>query len=77
MNNYTEQILYHYILNDLNLCSKVTSTFFTTKNLQILYELAQDYVIKYKVAPSSSQIKELLKITNKNEVISDDVVDII
>ena len=77
MNNYTEQILYHYILNDLNLCSKVTSTFFTTKNLQILYELAQDYVIKYKVAPSSSQIKELLKITNKNEVISDEVVDII
>ena len=77
MNNYTEQILYHYILNNLSLCSKVTSSFFSTKNLQLLYELAKDYTIKYKIAPSVSQIKELLKVTNKSELISDDIVDII
>ena len=39
MNNYTEQILYHYILSNIELCTKVKSDFFSNKNLQFLYKL--------------------------------------
>ena len=77
MNNFTEQLLYHYILTNLELCGKIKPTFFSNKNLQLLYEYAQSHTLKYKSAPTSSQIKDLLKIDGKSELISDEVIDVL
>ena len=77
MNNFTEQILYHFILNNIELSNKIRSDFFTNKNLQILYKYARQHVLKYKEAPTESQIKDLLKIDGKGDVISDEVIKII
>lgn len=77
MNNFVEQIFYHYILTDLELTSKVKPEFFNAKNLQLLFKIAQAHTLKYKVAPSLAQIKDLIKLENKEELISEDVIDVI
>ena len=77
MNNYTEQILFHYILSNLELCNKVRSDFFTNKNLQVLYKYAQEHTLKYKEAPTEKQIKDLLKIDGKEDLISPEIISII
>ena len=77
MNSFVEQIFYHFILDDLELTAKVRPEFFNAKNLQVLFGVAQEHVLKYKVAPSLNQIKDLLKLANKNELVTDDTVDII
>lgn len=77
MNNYVQQILYHYILSRVDLCSKIKYNFFDSKELQFLYQVVQPYVIKYKEAPTAIQVKDILKVENKDEVISFDAIDII
>lgn len=77
MNNYVQQILFHYILSRVDLCSKIKYNFFDTKELQFLYQIAQPYVLKYKEAPTSAQIKDILKVENKEEIISSEVIDTI
>ena len=77
MNNYVQQILFHYILSRVDLCSKIKYNFFDSKELQFLYQVAQPYVLKYREAPSNSQVKDILKVENKEEVISFDVIDAI
>lgn len=77
MNNFTEQILYHYVLTNLELCGKIRADFFGNKNLQLLYKYAQEYTLKYKAAPSSTQIKDLLKIDGKSDLISDEIIDVL
>ena len=75
MNNYVQQILFHYILSRPDLCSKIKYSFFDSKELQFLYQIAQPYVLKYRESPTASQIKDILKVENKDEVISFDVID--
>lgn len=77
MNNYVQQILFHYILSRPDLCSKIKYNFFDSKELQFLYQVAQPYVLKYREAPTVSQLKDILKVENKDEVISFDIVDTI
>ena len=77
MNNYVQQILYHYILSRVDLCSKIKYNFFDSKELQFLYQVVQPYVIKYKEAPTAIQVKDILKVENKDEIISFDAIDII
>lgn len=75
MNNYTQQILYHYILSRIDLCSKIKYNFFDSKELQFLYQIAQPYVLKYKQAPTAAQIKDILRVENKEEILSLEVID--
>lgn len=77
MNNFTEQILYHYILTNSDLYTKIRSEFFGNKNLQLLYKYAQEYVLKYKTVPSATQIKDLIKIDGKSDLISDEIIDVL
>lgn len=77
MDNFTEQILYHYILTDLDLCSKIRSDFFSNKNLKFLYTYAQEYFLKYKNTPSLTQLKDIIKLDGKSDLISDEVFDVL
>lgn len=77
MNNYTQQILYHYILSRPDLCNKIQATLFDSKELQFLYKIAQPYVLKYKQAPSLSQIKDIMRVENKFDIISEEALDVI
>lgn len=77
MNQYIQNIFYHFLLSDPCLALKISPEFFDAKNLQICFQYAKEYVIKYHKAPSAAQLKELLKLDNKAEIVSDDIVDIL
>lgn len=77
INQYIQNIFYHYILSDPALTLKMEPDFFDSKNLQICFQYAKDYVIKYHSTPSAEQLKELIKIDGKEELISGDIIDVI
>lgn len=77
INQYIQNIFYHYILSDPSLTLKMNPDFFDNKNLQICFQYAKDYVTKYHSAPSAEQLKELIQIDGKEEIISQDIIDVI
>ena len=77
MNQYIQTVFYHFLLSDPGLTLKIEPDFFDAQNLQICFQYAKEYVIKYHQAPSANQLKELLRLDNKSEIVSDDIVDIL
>ena len=77
INQYLQNIFYHFILSDPSLALKMEPDFFDSKNLQICFKYAKDYTVKYHNAPTASQLKELLQIDGKEDLISSDVIDIL
>lgn len=77
INQYIQNIFYHYILSDPSLTLKMEPSFFDSKNLQICFQYAKEYVIKYHSAPTAAQLKELLQISGKEDLVSPDIIDVI
>ena len=77
INQYLQNIFYHFILSDPSLTLKMNPDFFDSKNLQLCFQYAKEYVVKYHSAPSAAQLKELIKIDGKEELISSDVIDVL
>lgn len=77
MNQYIQIIFYHFILSEPSLALRMNPDFFDAKSIQVCFKYAREYVIKYHQAPSASQLKELLHLDNKQDVVSDDNVDVL
>ena len=77
INQYLQNIFYHFILSDTTLAMKMEPGFFDSKNLQICFQYAKEYVIKYHTAPTAQQLKELIKIDGKEDIIQPDIIDIL
>ena len=77
INQFIQNIFYHYILSEPSLALKMEPDFFDSKNLQIAFALAKDYVIKYHTAPSAEQMKQLTRVDGKDEILTDDIIDIL
>ena len=77
MNQYIQIIFYHFILSEPGLALRVNPDFFDAKSIQVCFQHAKEYVIKYHQAPSANQLKELLHLANKSDVVSDDNIDVL
>lgn len=77
MNNYTETLFYHYILSKPDIAYKIKPEFFDGKNLQELYRIGREYSVKYHSAPTADQIKELVRLDNKQDTLTNDLIDIL
>ena len=74
---FIQNVYYHYILSEPSLALRFEPDFFSAKALQVAFKLAKDYVIKYHVAPTSDQMKELVRINNLEEQLKDDIIDVL
>lgn len=74
-NTFVQNIYYHYILSQPSLAMKFEPEFFSAANVQVAFKIAKDYVIKYHQAPTAQQMKELTKINNVSETLTDDIID--
>ena len=74
---YIQNVYYHYILSEPSLVQKFEPNYFTAKNVQIAFKLAKEYVIKYHVAPTAEQMKQLTRIENVTDTLQDDMIDVI
>lgn len=77
MTQYLQTIFYHYTLTNPVLTSKIEAVFFDAKTVQICYKYAKAYVIKYHDAPSATQLKEILNVEGKSDIVTDDIVDVL
>lgn len=77
MNQQTEVLFYHYLLSRPDLAYKISPKYFNSENIKELYNLGRDYTVKYHVAPSKDQMKELILINKKSDTVSNDIIDII
>lgn len=74
MNVYLQQILFFYILKSPRLTESYRPNYFEIKHLQILFEIAKPFVLEYKAPPTLSQMVELVKMSDKSELISEDTI---
>ena len=74
INAYQEQSFYHYILEHPNLLTVTYPEFFTNKNVRSVYEVAREFAMEYKEAPTVEQVVELIRIAGRNQEISEDVI---
>ena len=76
-NTFIQNVYYHYILTEPSLAMNFNPEFFSAKPLQVAFRLAKDYVIKYHDAPSAEQMKELVKLNDLSNDLSDDIIDVL
>lgn len=74
---YIQSVFYHYILSEPTIVSRFEPNFFIDKNVQIAFSLAKDYVMKYHSAPTSEQMKQLARIGNVSDNLTDDKIDVL
>lgn len=75
MNLYQEQTFLFYILSEPSLCEHIKSDFFNSNIIKSVFDIAKDYVIKYRESPSKDQFKQLVEIYGKSELITADIID--
>jgi len=73
-NLYKEQIFFHYILNNQLFLNVSKSEFFASGNIRELFDVAKEYAVKYKAAPSKDQMVELIRIKGLGEKYSDEII---
>lgn len=75
VNQYQENIFYHYILNNINICKVTEPTFFTNKIISQIFEIAKEHAIKYREAPSLIQINDIITLKGLSETITKDMTE--
>jgi hypothetical protein len=74
INNFQEQIFFHYILDNPIFLNTTKPDFFTNANVRELFEIAKDHALKYKEPPSKDQMIQLVQIKGLGEKYSEDIV---
>lgn len=76
-NTFIQNVYYHYILTEPSLAIKFEPEFFSAKPLQLAFKVAKEYVIKYHTPPTAEQMKELVKLANLSDTLTDDLIDVL
>ena len=73
-NNYTEQLFFHYILDNTKFVNVTKSEYFSNQIVKDLFDIAKEHSLKYKEAPSKDQLFEILKLKGLSEKYNDDIL---
>ena len=70
-----EQLIFFYVLQHKDLANKFRAEFFNNKYLERLFKVLKPYVLEYGSIPSLSQTLQLVKDSQLEEFLPDDVVN--
>lgn len=74
---HLEKIFFHYIDTRPEIENIVNTRFFETPEIREAFEIRKEFRTKYHAPPTSSQMKELVKIKGLQEKLSSEKVDIL
>ena len=75
MNNiYLENIIFFYILQHIDLVQAFKGRYFTNPVLKMLFDIVKPHVLEYKTEPTETQTINLVKMYNKSDKITDDMI---
>lgn len=75
--SHLEKIFYHYILENRQLANVVKPRFFEQESIKSLYEIACEFIEKYSEVPTEKQIRELCKLTGREEILESNKLEAI
>lgn len=77
VNVNAEKIFFNYILKSQDYIHLVNDHFFDSEYIGSLFLIAKEFYLDYNKPPSAEQIKELVKIKGKEELLTEEKIDII
>jgi KaiC/GvpD/RAD55 family RecA-like ATPase len=72
---HLEKIFYHYIDTRPEIENLVNSRFFETPEIRELQDIRKEFRVKYHKPPTSSQLKEIVKVKGLQEKLSPEKID--
>jgi replicative DNA helicase len=72
MNQYQENIFYHYVLSEQRYLNTCIPEHFSNTTVRELFDIAKDHTIKYHEPPTKDQMYELIRIKGLGEKISEE-----
>lgn len=74
MNIFLESIIFFYIIKHPDLCQNYKAEFFSSKHIQLLFSIVKPFVLDYRECPTETQVKDLVKVAQKDDELSDDMI---
>lgn len=74
MNIFLESIIFFYVIKHPDLCQNYKAEFFSSSHIQQLFSIVKPFVIDYRECPTETQVKDLVKLAQKDDIISEDTI---
>ena len=72
--NYTEQLIFFYVIKNYDMASIFKPTYFSQDILKKLFELVQPYIIEYKEEPTEDMVYTLIQQNEKTAELPRDII---
>ena len=73
-NSYLENIIFFYIIKNIDLVQAFKGSYFTNPVLKQLFDIVKTHILEYRVEPTETQVVNLVKAYNKDTIITDDII---
>ena len=73
-NTYLENIIFFYIIKNMDLVQAFKGSYFTNPILKQLFDIVKSHIIEYRVEPTETQVINLVKAYDKIDKISEDTI---
>lgn len=73
--SHLEKIFYHYIDTRPELESNILSRFYDNPEIRLAHEIRAEFRAKYSKAPTASQLKEISRLKNVNDQLSNEKIE--
>lgn len=77
VSSHLEKIFYHYIMENHELTNIVKTRFFEMDDIKKVYDLSTEFIEKYRVSPTKSQVIELAKMQGLSEDLTSSKLELI
>lgn len=74
MNIFLETIIFFYVIKHQDLCQSFRSEFFSSVYIQKIFKLVKPFVLDYKESPTELQVRDLVKLNNLQDELTDDII---
>lgn len=71
-----QNLIFFYVIKNINLLESYKASFFQNKEIQVLFDIVKPFVLEYHQEPSKQQVLDLIKLYGKEDIISNDTLDI-
>ena len=73
-NTYLENIIFFYILKNIDLVQAFKGSYFTNPILKQLFDIVKSHILEYRIEPTETQVINLVKAYNKEDKIPEDTI---
>lgn len=73
-NTYLENVIFFYIIKNLNLVQSFKGSYFTNPYLKTLFDIIKPHILEYRAEPTEQQSIDLVKLANKEDKVTEDQI---